>query len=545
VCYALLSWLPASAGAQQPAAADAASVVQREAFAERLTALTVWLNAKATASAAGVVAKVDPLLADPVFTNALARRQLIAKVGPDRLTAFAREEQSNRDFLSWLLRHEEAVRLLILGATPLANAQRRDNLWTIDISALEIWNRIFSADPESRAGIYLRLAIATGLSPPGTGNRGAGQAKTPADPVERYLHYKTAHEKKELFPSFDCLSVWEYRQIMASNASNADLAWAREAINTWRPDLRANEQVVNSTSEVWRRFSPFPFEDTFKNVLAGGGKCGPRSSWSVFVCQAFGIPAVGVRQPGHACAAYRAAYPHVEPQPGNVWKVVYGRGWHVSKSCGLSGSDFVAAMEARADATTFSRVEHLHWLASALESDEKATALRARADRIARAALKTATRDARGIGDETPGGKKKEEPWQPVPGVIHVEAEAFDKATGIVIHDCYLGGQQVYSPKYGTGWGTPPRIEYVVDVPTTGTYALGLRAAVVNFEQSVDVAVGAGKPVSIKVPNSRGLWAKTPAIELRLATGQQRVTLTRPASQRGLALRYMEFRLKE
>ena len=31
---------------------------------------------------------------------------------------------------------------------------------------------------------------------------------------------------------------------------------------------------------------------------------------------------MGVRQPRHACAAYKAADPQVEPQPGNVWKVV-------------------------------------------------------------------------------------------------------------------------------------------------------------------------------------------------------------------------------
>ena len=69
-------------------------------------------------------------------------------------------------------------------------------------------------------------------------------------------------------------------------------------INSFRPDLRADELVVNSTSFVWRRGAPAVFYpnggyQNFQNVLAGGGKCGPRSSWSVMVCHAFGIPAIG------------------------------------------------------------------------------------------------------------------------------------------------------------------------------------------------------------------------------------------------------------
>jgi hypothetical protein len=114
--------------------------------------------------------------------------------------------------------------------------------------------------------------------------------------------------------------VWEYQKVVQSGASNEDLTWARAMINTWRPDLRVNELVVNSTSEVWRRNSPHPYTD-YKSVLSGGGKCGPRSSWSVMICQAFGIPAIGVGQPAHACVAYKAANPMTEPQPGSAWKV--------------------------------------------------------------------------------------------------------------------------------------------------------------------------------------------------------------------------------
>jgi len=543
VCILLLL-LPRSIGAWEPNPSDLEAAIGRGDFAEYAGRAAAWLNAAVPADpSGGSEARLRTQLAEPVFANTLAQRQLLSKVGVQEVGAFAQADRKHRDFLAWLLRNTEAMELYILGATPVGIGQREANDWRIGASSLGIWSRIFHADAESKEGIYLRLAIATGLSPPGTGNQGAGQAKQPADPVDRYRHYKSAHQNGELFASFDTLSVWEYRRIVSSNASNADLAWAREMINTWRPDLRVNEQVVNSTSEVWRRFSPFPFEDTFKNVLAGGGKCGPRSSWSVFICQAFGIPAVGVRQPGHACAAYKAAYPQVEPQPGFAWKVVYGRAWQFSKSCGLAGPDFMAGMAARANVATFSQVERLRRLASALESEQRAAAVMNVAAKIADAAP-TADTTAQETPDanDAPRETKPEAPFRPVPGVIHVEAESFAASAGVEVHDCYTGGKQAYSPKYGEGWGTPPRIEYTIEVPKAGVYGLTLRAAVVNFEQSVDVAVGTEQPVSVKIPNSRGLWATTPEVELRLAAGSQTLTLTRPASQRGLALRYLELK---
>ena len=49
----------------------------------------------------------------------------------------------------------------------------------LSAGALDIWHRIQQADPESRTGLPLRLAIATALRPPGTGAPGAGHARPP------------------------------------------------------------------------------------------------------------------------------------------------------------------------------------------------------------------------------------------------------------------------------------------------------------------------------------------------------------------------------
>ena len=550
-CIMLLS-LPMNLYAWEPNAQELGKTVKSGDFAGYLANISTWLNKKMPADPAGLSkATLETMLKDPVFARALSQRQFISKAGAGTLAGLVKTDESYKTFLAWILQNTDAMENCIEGMTPVSLGKRASQSYSIHPDALRRWKAIFDADPESKKGIYLRLAIAIGQSPPGTGNRGAGQTNKPQSFLERYQDYKAAHKKGELVPSFDNLTTWECRQVTCSNASNADLVWAREMLRTWRPDLTMNDLAVNCTSEVWRRNSPVPFNNTFRNVLAGGGKCGPRSSWAVFICQAFGLPTFGVRQPRHACACYKSGHPETQPQPGLAWKVVYGKGWQASKLLGMSGTEFIKAATIRTHAKIFLQVERLRWLASALTSKEHAAAI---------------MKVAKQVGDEipAPGGmpqnwkpdakavaaKKKpvatpvEEPFKKVSGVIHVEAESFSKSAGVHVHDCFTGGKQVYSPKYGANWGTHPRIEYVVEVPETGVYGLTMRTAVVNFKQSIDVAAGAEKPVSVKITNTHGMWGTTPEVEVRLEKGTQTLTLTRPALQRGLALRWLELKSK-
>jgi len=519
-----------------PNAGDLDKAIKAGDFTEYFTNISAWLNKKVPAAA------IKALFKNPVFANTLAQRQFISRVGADNLGALAKADESNKTFLVWVLRNTEAMENCLDGVTPVGITQRQANNYRISAGSLNIWKRIFDADPESKKGVYLRLAIAVGQNPPGTGNRGAGQAEKAADPVDRYKHFKSAHQNGELFPSFDTHTVWEYRQIVSSNASNADLAWAREMISTWRPDLRINEQVVKSTSEVQYRNSPIGFDNTFKNVLTGGGKCGPRSSFAVFICQAFGIPVVGVGQPGHVCAAYKAANPKVGPQPGNAWKVVYGAGWQRSKAAGLSGPEFLKEMEARSHKTNFSQGEHLRWLAAALASKKQADAVRKLADKIQQSTPGTKPKPT-----PLPASKTKPEKAFPkVPGVIHVEAESFSKMSGGSVHNCFTGGKQVYFPSIGSNWGEEPRVDYAVKVPKTGVYALTLRTATPR-EQAMEVSspTQANKEMgTVKVPNTHGLWGTTTEVDVRLQKGRQMLTLRPTRPHRGVALRWLELKSK-
>jgi hypothetical protein len=551
VACALLGAAPVHLRAGEPDAAAAEKAAASGDFAAYLNDATEWLRKKG-ANGAVTEASLMALLKDPVFANILDQRQLIFKTGADKLGAFAKADPANGKFLLALMKDTAAMDLYLEGCVPIGLAAREQNGYTLSTAPLETWRKILEADPDAKEGLYQRIAIATAMAPPGTGAPGAGQAKTQSDPLERYKHFKTAHKNKELFPSFDHLTVWELTKVVQSGASNEDLAWGRQMINSWRPDLRANELVVNSTSEVWRRNSPIDFAGTFKNVLAGGGKCGPRSSWSVFICQAFGIPAIGVGQPAHACVAYKTAFPMAEPQPGSAWKVGYGRGWQFSKLEGMGGLDFLAAVQDREHAVEFSQVEHLRWFASALPSPDPAGAVMEVAHKIqksltvvktdATASLKPEEAEkeltpeakaARVSADATKG------PIPVKPGVTQIEAVSFSGMLAARVLDCMTGGKQVnFDKSIDDSW-----VEYHLDVADAGNYELVIKVAAANVDQVFNVKAGAGEPVNIKIPHTTGLWGMTPAVEIKLDKGPQTLRVSAPF-QRGVALRNLELKSK-
>jgi hypothetical protein len=343
---------------------------------------------------------------------------------------------------------------------------------------------------------------------------------------------------------------------------------------------------------VWRRGAPEPFwregvgyDGSFKNVLAGGGKCGPRSSWSVMVCQAFGIPAIGVGQPAHACVAYKAANPMIQPQPGSAWKVGFGGGWNVSKLLGLSGPEFLAGVEKRADSAKFSQVEHLRWFAAALTAPDRANGVMGVARKIndsiktvktdLNASLKAeeAEADPGAVGKSRSGESEPfktdaapsantstpahpAEPVKRAPGVIHVEAASFVKTGGriswagqfpnVLVHDSYAGGKQVYfQQQMKEQWA-----DYAIDVPATGTYEITMKAACVNTDQLLEVCSGARVIATVPIELSYGLWQVTKPVALKLEKGNQTLRLQTPVSvnaenhKRGIALKKFELKAR-
>lgn len=572
-----------------PSAVEVESAAKSGDFGGYLNSATAWLNEK-TPSAPGEAA-LAALLKDPVFATVLAQRQLIAKTGADKLSSFAKADPANAAFLAWLLGNQKAMELYLEAATPTGLAAREANTWAPKADALAIWKTVYSADPESKDGMYLKMAIGMAINPPpAEGNH----SKIPITPLGRYQYFKAADKNNELVKSFRTLSAWEYSKIFCNNgptASDEEFTWGREMLRTFRPDLAVDGKVVDIVSMVWRRASPNPYTG-MQTMLQGGGKCGPRAFFGVFINQAFGIPAIGVGQPKHACVAFKAADPSLEPQPGSVWKVVYGGGWGISTLDGLKGPDFVTGVEARMRESQFSQVEHLRWLASALTAGESATSTGSgQAAAVMAAARKIAgqkpasnvdlnatgkaeeaeadpgtvaasrfgtskTAAAKPKGPVVPvGDGKANQPIKAKAGLIQVDAgdffatagkPAWGGIPGVMLLDSYGGGKQVYfQQQMQFQW-----VDYSIDVPAAGTYAVTMKAACINTDQLLEVCSGTNVIGKVDIPLSFGLWTETKPVELKLDKGVQTLRVQTPVSvaaenhKRGIALKSFALKAK-
>lgn len=237
-------------------------------FTSYLANATQWLQQKVPATAKADEAKLKELLKDAEFVKIVDQCQFITRMGADKLGAYARGSAENAAFLTWVLNDTPAMDQYLEAMVPVHLGARAENKFHANIDHLPRWQKLVEADTDAKAGMPMKIAIATAIRPPGTGAPGAGQQKTHSDPLVRYQYFKIAYRNKELFPSFDKLSAWDMQYVVSSGASEADLTWGRQMINTWRPDLRKNELVVNSTSEVWRRNSPIPNSNGLWNSTA-------------------------------------------------------------------------------------------------------------------------------------------------------------------------------------------------------------------------------------------------------------------------------------
>lgn len=497
VAVALL--LPIARAAAPVPAADVQAAVADGGLPALQERLGGWIAERVPADPAAIdEAALRKLLADPALGLALAQRQFLVKAGAVELAAFAAADPANREFLGWLLSDRTALEEILDAATPVRISARAADSWSIPRAVLDRWRTIDSADRDARRGLPLRLAIATALRPPGTGAPGSGQKRPPSGPLERYEYFKRTHAAGELFPSFDRLTGWDLQFVVSSGASEEDLDWGRKMVRTWMPQLLDGERVVETTSQVWRRNSPIPHVD-YKAVLDGGGKCGPRSSWAVFICQAFGIPAIGVGQPRHACVAYKGV--------DGRWQVAYGRGWNASSLEGMSGQEFVEGTLSRSRRGTFELIERARWLAGALDRAARSAAVTevARAidastapapvDLAASQRADEADADGGNAGPlQAAGAAAAKAAAEPAPpGVIRVMADSFiaqggnnafgGQFAGVPVVDSFGGGRQIlFQALMPSAW-----VGYEIDVPETGLYRLTVRAATANSGQYLHV----------------------------------------------------------
>jgi len=517
VCVMALS-LSVNLYAGAPNSQELGAAVSSGDFTEYIKSISAWLIEKTPADPSKISnATMRQLLKDPVFALVLDQRRFLTKAGVAEIGAFAKSSEANRKFLADFLGRADLMDLYLEGGAP------KDNEY---IGSLNVLRTILRADPDAREGLYLRLAIATSLAH-AKPNTCFGYREV-IDPLKRYQHFKAAHRNKELDPMFDNLSVWELEKVVGSWGSDADLAWGREMLRTMRPELVIEKRYVRQVSEVQYTNPDWgnpPHH--FSNVLGGGGKCGPRAWFGRFINQAFGVPAWGVKQPGHAAVGFL----------GNTgWKVMYGRGWDKSRWGGMNGNQFVALATAREYRMDFSQAEHLRWLAESLANKEQAEAVRSIATKIQN--NPTGPRTANRLEGKREFSPTPEKPYTPVPGVQHLVAADYVKCHNAWRVHSFAGGQQVNFQKNKDGW-----VEYKVDIPEPGKYGLKTYHAVCNGRCRLRIYVGDKRFGWMHLRNTTGLWGDSGREWDFDLPATDTIRFVFPA-QRGVSVKWFELRAK-
>ena len=304
------------------------------------------------------------------------------------------------------------------------------------------------------------------------------------------------------------------------------------------------KRQVKIVSEVKYGTSPLPIVD-MASVLDAGGMCERRANFGMKSCSAFGLPSIKILQRNHAALAWK--------QSDGTWKVEYGAGWGASwLENGMDGGEFVAEAAARTHAAEFSQSEHLKWFAAALTSTDVAKAITA----IATALIPRST-DSKAMAKD-PDTKSEMEANAasqstsaaalPIASpavskadaaVIHIEAANFIKMANVMVYDSDPAGsgkQVNFQKNLAESW-----IEYNLNAPKAGTYSLVMKLAAPNRDQVLNVSVGTNAASIINVPNTRGLWGMTSALDLRLEQGRQTLRIAAPF-QRGIAVKWVELK---
>jgi len=210
--------------------------------------------------------------------------------------------------LSWVLATPDALDGLVRGGEIAGS-------WT---RTMDVLHALLTTVDGTRDGLGLRIALATALTWSESVNAMADD--TPIDPVARCRNFIAWDREGQLDPSFRTLSTWELRYVVGSWASDDDLVWARANI---KADCRERAKIGDavhgmvtytlenkdgvSVQEGRKFYGGRPM--TLPIIVEVGGVCGAISRFGSSMCQAFGIPAMPVGQPGH-CAFIWQKEPH-------------------------------------------------------------------------------------------------------------------------------------------------------------------------------------------------------------------------------------------
>lgn len=136
-------------------------------------------------------------------------------------------------------------------------------------------------------------------------------------------------------------------------------------------------------------------------------------------------------------------------------------------------------------------------------------------------------------GKSHPVGKKKPNPF----GLYDIYGNVNERISDTYDKKYYAKGPKV--DPTGPSQGTTSRMEYEVNVPQSGDYALSAEIVTVNYDQRINFVVnGAEEVTTLTLPFTNGDWGRSEPIILKLKSGKNIINLFRDfPPQYGVALK--------
>lgn len=502
--------------------------------------------------------RLDRVLESDRLDKKLARFVVMQQATPHGMAAYAQQGPSQRKLLEQLLTDEKLMLQMIhAGGAKDGNYGR----------AIEIYSDIQKASQKASGGVFheLALAIAVEHATPIKQRNAEADVDAPkfVDPLGRYLHFEQAYLAKELDPYFERHGAWELRYVVNGQEPDAILAWGREMLRNYRPDL------ITTKDDRWRYVSLVrtcvrygsqenkndkPELQFFQNILMNGGICGRRAFFGRFILRSFGVPTVAKPQKGHAALGRWTP---------DGWAAVLGADWNTgwAPAREMAAPDFLAMTQARELGDDYMQVLRGHWIGAVNGEPHKSglntgkgqaefwnsVALNTQKQLIANAGKKALAAVGEELGEANESkvkypfvsgkisAKDREINVDPA-GVITIPAAASTKptkSTGKVLFiDSALGGKQLHYSRNGGDTD----VVYTFNAPEAGTYVLTMRVSVPAWKQNIKLIIN-GKATPVELPHTVGMWNATDAVNVELKKGENTLTLSRKGVKQDVAIK--------
>lgn len=549
---------------------EEASPESRKAF----EAAKTLADAKATDAARALLGDISAFLKSDTLDTKLMKASILRHGTPRGLAEFAQQGDDHKAMLDKLLADEALMKQILIAGG--ANGGEYGEAMQVYMAILEASERA-----RERGTIFHRLALGTALQQPWLEGKEKGgiygivhaDSENPDGQVKRYLHYEKAYLDGELDPAFKDMNTWQCRFITNDPYSNVELSWTREMLRTYRPD------IITTDDHQWRytRFvkSDVPYDSPTwddalglkcQQIVAGGGKCGPRAFFGRTLTRAFGIPARRSTQTGHAA---------MNKWTPKGWVVCFGGWWSVNWCGPQGGLDFLLDSQARDFQDDYMQVLRAQWVGDALGeedvsirhygvgggfwdglshfkkriivADAKVQALEAELAALSADEARLLGESDKILGDKPVEKIEIDEKDRKIviekDGLIRLPAVACTEPNNNTDKVAFLhsfgGGMQIHYQRLGE---RPEILRYTVKAPAAGEYRLTALVATVSSGQSAIFRINRRDIVNVDLPYSKGMWQESQPQTITLREGDNTIMLSFRSPNRGVSIK--EFQLK-